>query len=198
MITLCMETSHRFLVLGVMDEEKVLNRMQMEFPKKQSEQIFPMLEKLLGEVGLKPTDIDQVVITRGPGSYTGVRIAMSIAKVLCTRADLPLYTLDTLQLFAGKERCQVALDARSKRAYFGTFENGKCVDEVVAAEIELLKDKLDGRKLIGDASLFGAEDCYPDLVQNFFDLKDCWERVANVHTLVPEYLKDASAYMVKK
>jgi tRNA threonylcarbamoyladenosine biosynthesis protein TsaB len=76
--------------------------------------------------GLKPMDIDQCVITDGPGSYTGVRIAMTVAKVMCAMRSLPLYTLGTLQLYAGRETCTVLLDARGKRAYAASFENGAC------------------------------------------------------------------------
>ena len=64
----------------------------LEAFKKQSETIFVELNRLLKETNLDYKDIDRVIITKGPGSYTGIRIAMTIAKVLCSQMHKELYT----------------------------------------------------------------------------------------------------------
>ena len=117
MITLCMDTSHIYLVLALIRDDQVIARVQEECWKKQSEEIFPQLIGMMKKVQLEPEDIDQIVISEGPGSYTGVRIAMTVAKVVSALRKLPLYTIGTLQLYAGREDCRVLMDARGKRAY---------------------------------------------------------------------------------
>ena len=202
MITLCMDTSSKFLVLALIQEDELIGKRCLSSWKRQSEMIFPQLTELLAECGLTPTAIDQVVVTNGPGSYTGVRIAMTVAKVLCSTANLPLYALPTLELIgAGKTKAAVLLDARSQRAYFGMIENGRLSgkEEVLSlSEIQARIDNADGLELVGDCSLLGLEDCYPDLAQAFLTTRSQWQKVENVHLLVPEYLKSADDYLVKK
>lgn len=195
MKTLCMDTSHRYLVLALVEDEKVVASHMEEAWKKQSETIFVELIKLMEEANWNVDEINEVVITRGPGSYTGIRIAMSIAKVLCSRKHIKLSTISTLQLYAGLKDTYVMLDARSNRAYFGNYKNGVLIEECIKTldEIKMIRDK----EIIGDTDLIGLNKQPIDFVANFVALKNQYKIEENVHTLVPEYLKDESAYLGK-
>lgn len=195
MKTLCMDTSHRYLVLALIEDNQVIASHMEEAWKKQSETIFVELIKLMEEANWNVDDINEVVITRGPGSYTGIRIAMSIAKVLCSRKHIKLSTISTLQLYAGLKDTYVMLDARSNRAYFGNYKNGVLVEECIKTldEIKMINDK----EIIGDTDLIGLSKEPIDFVANFVALKDQYQVEENVHTVVPEYLKDESAYLGK-
>lgn len=196
---LCMDTSYKFLTLGIMKDGAVCAGVQKECWKRQSEEIFPELEKLLAEAGLTTEDINAVVITEGPGSYTGVRIAMTVAKVFCALGNVPLYTIGTLRLYAGNDSlCRVLLDARGGRAYTAVFDHGT---EVEAAHISTCDElaQADGPEcVIGEGHLIGKEDVWPDLVQRFADCSEAWKKAENIHLVVPEYLKANDAYLVKK
>lgn len=195
MKTLCMDTSHRYLVLALVEDEKVVASHMEEAWKKQSETIFVELIKLMEEANWNVDEINEVVITRGPGSYTGIRIAMSIAKVLCSRKHIKLSTISTLQLYAGLKDTYVMLDARSNRAYFGNYKNGVLIEECIKTldEIKMIRDK----EIIGDTDLIGLNKQPIDFVANFVALKNQYKIEENVHTVVPEYLKDESAYLGK-
>lgn len=196
MITLCMDTSHTWLVIGLMKDDTVIGKIQEKCWKKQSEELFPKLIELMDSLQLKPEDIDQVVISKGPGSYTGVRIAMTVAKVFCAMRNLPIYTLSTLLLYAGKKDCRVVMDARGKRVYTALFKNGNLVDKEQVIEISELN--IEDEEVIGDGSLVGKEDKWPDIVENFKELKEEWELCDNVHLVVPEYLKSSESYLPQK
>lgn len=196
MITLCMDTSHTWLVIGLMKDDTVIGKLQEKCWKKQSEELFPKLIELMDTLQLKPEDIDQVVISKGPGSYTGVRIAMTVAKVFCAMRNLPIYTLSTLLLYAGKKDCRVVMDARGKRVYTAPFKNGNLVDKEQVIEISELN--IEDEEVIGDGSLVGKEDKWPDIVENFKELKEEWELCDNVHLVVPEYLKSSESYLPQK
>lgn len=196
MITLCMDTSHRFLVLALYDEDNLLASIEEEIPKRQSEEIFPKLNEVMAKANKKPMDIDQIVISKGPGSYTGVRIAMSIAKVICALRKIPLYTISTLQLYAGNEDCRVVLDARGGRVYTACYKDAKEIESASVKEIDEID--VQDMALVGDGSLFGKEDNYPSIAKNFILVKDAWELAENVHLVVPEYLKSIDAYKVTK
>lgn len=196
MITLCMDTSHIFLCIGLIKDDTVIARYQEKCWKKQSETIFPELIRLMDDCSLKPEDIDQIVITDGPGSYTGIRIAMTIAKVFCALKDVPLYTIHSLQLYAGMNDCRVVLDARGKRVYTCRYHAGEeCEAPSVKAVEEL--EIADDETVVGDGALAGREENYPDICENFLLLKDHWTKAENVHLVVPEYLKSIDSYLVK-
>lgn len=196
MITLCMDTSHTWLVIGLIKDDQVIGKVQEKCWKKQSEELFPRLTALMNDCHLQPEDIDQIVISKGPGSYTGVRIAMTVAKVFCAMADKPVYTVSTLLLYAGKKNCRVVTDARGKRVYTCLFYDGKALEEERAVEIENLE--IGDGNIVGDGALVGRQDEWPDIVDNFLELKDEWEKHDNVHLVVPEYLKPSASYLPQK
>ena len=196
MITLCMDTSHTWLVIGLIKDDQVIGKVQEKCWKKQSEELFPRLTALMNDCHLQPEDIDQIVISKGPVSYTGVRIAMTVAKVFCAMADKPIYTVSTLLLYAGKKNCRVVTDARGKRVYTCLFFDGKALEEERAVEIENLE--IGDVNIVGDGALVGRQDEWPDIVDNFLELKDEWEKHDNVHLVVPEYLKSSASYLPQK
>ncbi|MFR0979755.1 MAG: hypothetical protein ACLSFJ_09970 [Holdemania filiformis] len=77
MITLCMDTSSKFLVLALIEEDRLIGKRCLSSWKRQSE-IFPQLTEVLEECHLTPRR--STVVVQRTGSYTGVRIAMTVAK----------------------------------------------------------------------------------------------------------------------
>lgn len=197
MITLCMDTSTQYLVIALIRDDQIVAKFQEKCWKKQSEELFPRLMDLMKEAGLEPEDIGQVVVSEGPGSYTGVRIAMTVAKVFCAMRNLPIATVGTLQLFAGMEpRARVVLDARGGRVYTAVYEYGVLSGTVEAKPCEEVKAEiLQAETVIGDGSLVGREDQIPDLAENFLAVKDQWKYAENVHLVKPEYLKSSESYL---
>lgn len=197
MISLCMDSAYKQLVLGLYEDDALLAGISLEAFKKQSETIFVELNKLLEQTKLDYKDIDRIVITKGPGSYTGIRIAMTIAKVLCSQMHKELYTISTMQLYAGLEpSANVILDARSHRAYVAHLEKGKIIGGTQILDLEEVKKFLEAHpgKVFGDALLSETETS--DFLKNFIDLKAEYQKVENIHALVPDYLKESDAYKV--
>lgn len=200
MITLCMDTSHRYLTLALIEDNKIKASFQQECHKRQSESILMELDKLCVQAGIDNEAIDEICVTRGPGSYTGVRIAMTIAKIMCSARHLSLYTCSTLKLFSGGvQDCAVVLDARSHRAYYAIYQNGKLIQPEAVAELDVIQTKLpQGIEILGDRSLFGLEDKEMNYCESFLVNRKEWRKEENVHTCVPEYLKENNEYLVQK
>lgn len=201
MKTLCMDSAHKYLVIGLYEDERLVAGVAHEAWKKQSETLFPTLIQLCDQVGWDSDSIEEVIISDGPGSYTGVRIAMCVAKVLCTRKRIPLYTISTLQLYAGLDpKAFVMLDARSQRAYTGVLERGVFTQPESILGLDAIKEWVKGGDyhVYGDASLIGCDARNTDFLQNFIALKRLAKKVDNVHALVPRYLKEQDAYKVHK
>ena len=199
MISLCMDTSHKKLVLALLKDNQLIASVEEDCFKKQSEVITQKLDEMLKDNGLKPLDLDEICVTKGPGSYTGVRIAMTIAKVMGAMANLPVYTLSTFQLASGGlDNCLVLIDARSKRAYYGLVHHGEVVDQGVDSVEVLMEKTWQPDHFTGDSELIGKKAEEVSFAQSFASLRAHWQKVENIHALAPEYLKSNDDYLVKK
>ena len=192
-----MDTAYKQLVLGLYEDGKLIDGCSESAFKKQSEELFPRLNELLRKNGWTYKDLDGIVITDGPGSYTGIRIAMTAAKVLASQLGLDLYTISTMQLYAGKEEAvNVILDSRGGRVYAAHLENGQGAEPTQIVPLTELEAWLEARpgRLVGDTYILEQESEEPDFLQNIIDLQPDWVKAENVHALTPDYLKDSSAY----
>lgn len=195
MLTLCMDTSHKYLALAIIKDDILLGSYNELCFKKQSENIFVELDNLFNKLNINIKDIDSICISKGPGSYTGVRIAMSIAKTMCSLKDIPLYTISTLRLYANnKPNTLVILDARSNRAYNAIYDNNKVIIEDNVNELSNIN--IDNYNLIGDLSLFNKEDYYLNIGECFLNTKEYWYKEDKVDYVTPTYLKDNNEYLV--
>lgn len=91
--------------------------------------VLPMIDEVLAEAGLARTQIDLVAFGCGPGSFTGVRIAASVAQGIAFAAELPVAAVSTLCALAagaarvsGARRVACATDARREEIYAGAYE----------------------------------------------------------------------------
>ena len=98
-------------------------------PRRHTELLLPMVHSVLAQAGVGLGSLDAIAFGRGPGSFTGLRIACAVAQGLGFGADCPLVAVSTLQVVAagmhrsqGTHRVLVALDARMGEVYWGGFE----------------------------------------------------------------------------
>ena len=123
---------------------------------------------------------------------------MTIAKVFAATKKIDLYTISTLQLYAGNlSNTLVLLDARGNRVYSAAFDNTKIILPLAIRSVDEAKELSENYEVIGDGHLVNREDNYPDVANNFLLLKDQWKKADNVHLVTPEYLKANEAYLVK-
>ena len=99
-----------------------------------AERLAPMVEEVLAEAGCSPADIDRVAVCTGPGSFTGLRVALSFAKGFALPRDLPVVGINTLEIEAEGLRRQgdalvgVMRDIRRGEIMFALYSHGKPLD----------------------------------------------------------------------
>ena len=185
MTTLILDTSHKFLVVGLVRDDQIKAFKQENLKQKQSEFLITYIQTVLKEANIDKSEIDTIVLTDGPGSYTGLRIAMTFSKVFGLTQDVKIYTINTLLSISGLRDGFVMLDARSKRVFGAYVSQGELKDEAIYKLDALNLDKID---VYGDASLMGREDNYGNIVENILSLQNRWQSIEDIDTLSPRYL----------
>jgi len=166
-LILGIETSTKICSVAISDGEKILALREEGGEYSHAEKVMAFIEDVLKESKVDLKDVDAIAVSKGPGSYTGLRIGVSTAKGLCYSLDKPLISVSTLQAMAiqkplEKENVLYApmIDARRMEVYTSLFNNNnepltdisaKIIDE--NSFVELLKDNR--IVFFGD----GAEKC---------------------------------------
>lgn len=192
-ISLFIDTSTKYLCIGIAKDNKVIYKHQKEALKQQSELTIPFLQKALNENNLTLNDIDEVNVTIGPGSFTGIRIGMCIAKVLASMNNIPLKAISSLNAYASRGKQIVILDAKAKRVYLGIYNDNKNVIDETVVEIETFKEMLKDYpdyEVVLDSYLINQESKEIDVIENMNRISINTKAIDNVDALVPIYLKD--------
>ncbi|PIE45524.1 MAG: tRNA (adenosine(37)-N6)-threonylcarbamoyltransferase complex dimerization subunit type 1 TsaB [Gammaproteobacteria bacterium] len=129
-VILGLETCTTVCSVALWNGERLFERVEQE-ASSQSKTILPMVESVLAEAQLTLSQVDAVACTRGPGSFTGVRIGIGVAKGLAYGQDLPIYPVSPLQSLAYQvivdmpsvSRVSILLDARMGELYTADYQN---------------------------------------------------------------------------
>ena len=130
---LALETSSAIGSIALLDGADVAERF-IRTPREQTDLVLPLVEDLLTAAGVGLRDLDAIAFGRGPGSFTGLRIAAAVAQGLAVSADLPVVAVSSLQALAqrawrelGVADAWICVDARMREVYFAryTIRNGR-------------------------------------------------------------------------
>lgn len=131
MLTLALDTTAKTAAVALYDG-RLLCDFSVNNTKTHSENLIYMINSALECIGKKPSDIERIAISAGPGSFTGVRIGVAAVKGLAFGKNIPIAPVSTLEALAENVRdtdhliC-AAMDARRDQTYYAVFvaENGK-------------------------------------------------------------------------
>jgi len=121
---LALDTSTEYCSVALWHDGEISSRSELA-GQKHSELLMPMLDELLKEAGIKLKQLDGIAFGKGPGSFTGVRIACGVTQGLAFGADLPVAGICTLEALAegsGRSKVIAALDARMGEIYHAAYE----------------------------------------------------------------------------
>lgn len=128
---LAIETATEACSAALWLDGELLTRHQLA-PRRHAELILPMMDQLLAEAGVGLNRLDALAFGRGPGSFTGVRIATGVIQGAALGVDLPVVPVSTLATLAqgafrihGERRVLAAFDARMGELYWGAFQAGQ-------------------------------------------------------------------------
>lgn len=152
---LALDTSTEYCSVALWRDGVVVERSELA-GQKHSELLIAMLDGLLNEAGVKLAQLDGLAFGKGPGSFTGVRIACGVAQGLALGANLPVAGVCTLLALAescGKTRVIAALDARMGEIYHAAYERS---GDIWATVSEPCLCKPEATPAVPGADWFGA------------------------------------------
>ena len=193
MVTVLLDSSNTNLSVGVARDNLLLESISYEAWQRQSEYMIPELNKLLDKYGVSKDEIGEVIVAKGPGSYTGVRIAITIAKTIAVALNTKLYAVSSLRAQKNGTCPSICLiNARSGRSYIGAYEGSKILleDQIMKNEdvMNYISEHPD-YSVCGDTKYLGIEGVEPNNIKEMLDLKDSLESI-NPLSLKPVYMKD--------
>lgn len=192
MISLLLDTSSHRLSIGLADGERIVDFIDEPSFQTQSEKLVNGINILLNRNDLFPNDINRIIVAYGPGSYTGVRISVSVAKVWSYAKKVPLYDVSSLAIFKHKTNPTVCVrDARNNRCFVGVYRQKTTIlpDQIMDNQAILSLIKENGYSVGGECQTLGLSSCEYDIFANMLELASEEHLVADVLSFKPVYLK---------
>jgi len=145
---LAIETATEACSVALLHGGVLIDRSELA-PRRHAELILPMAEELLAEAGIVRKQLDTIAVGQGPGAFTGVRLAISVAQGLALALDIPVVPVSSLAALAMQApgngaAILAAIDARRGEIYAGTFQMGT---EGINSRINSLRPLMEERVL---------------------------------------------------
>ncbi|MGN1356030.1 MAG: tRNA (adenosine(37)-N6)-threonylcarbamoyltransferase complex dimerization subunit type 1 TsaB [Bacilli bacterium] len=195
---LYIDTSSSYLYAGIVSSGKLLCEVKKEFGHSLSEEALPSIVGLFNERNLKATDIDKIIVVNGPGSFTGIRIGITIAKVFAWSLNIPITTISALEAMSLSSKTNMLhvpiLDARRGYVFSAIYDqDNSAIFSPKHIKLEELLQELQDKEnyifITNDVfeSIENKERYDPDIekIVNTFESKE----PMNPHAVNPEYLK---------
>lgn len=199
MVTILLDSSNTNLSVGLARDNLLLECVSYEAWQQQSEYMIPELNKLLAKYSVSKEEIQEVIVAKGPGSYTGVRIAITIAKTIATVLNAKLYAVSSLRVQKDCKNPSICLiNARSGRSYIGVYQGHDIIvpDQIMKNEdvMKYIKNN-PSFSICGDVAYLGLDGVKTNNIAEMLDLRECAKSI-NPLSLKPVYMKDQYAKFI--
>jgi tRNA threonylcarbamoyladenosine biosynthesis protein TsaB len=189
---LVIDSATKYLYIGLFNDFQAIGTFYEEGHNDHSVKLMTVIEQLFQDNNLKVIDLDEIIIGVGPGSYTGLRIGVVVAKMFGWNNNIPVKKISSLALIASSvEKHSLILaeiDARRGNSFLGLYENdGKSLKLVDKEQLTNLKDFQESLQKDFVTVQYGE----PNMTKIF---DSCLlEEVKDIHQLNPNYLRITEA-----
>ena len=209
MILSAFDTSNQALSLAILEDEHLLAQTTLNIKKNHSITLMPAIDFLMNSLDMKPTDLDRIVVAQGPGSYTGLRIAVATAKTLAHTLKIELVGVSSLLALVPEQVEGLVIpvmDARRNNVYAGFYQSGQAVRSEahlpLAEVLEIAGAANQSVTFVGETTAFVEQikDALPQAaIQSTLPDASTIGRIGldlpaqSIHDFVPNYLKRVEA-----
>ena len=197
MISLFLDTCSQIIKLGVLSENKLVDYIEFTNDNKLSEKLLPEIKQILDKNKYNINEINRIYISVGPGSFTGIRIGVTVAKVIAWALNIDIIPISSLEVMASydtdKKYVCSFMDARRGFVFAAVYD--KELNTYIEDKYILFDNLLEEMKDIKDDTLFVSNDdnyisCVePKINVEKIILKHINDKSVNPHNVNPIYLK---------
>ena len=190
------DTSSSFLYTAIYENDKIINKKCLNLSKDLSTFTVNEVDKMFQEKKIKPRDIDKIIVVNGPGSFTGIRIGLTLAKIYAFCLNKEITTITSLEAMAKSIKSDKLIipiiDARRNACYAAIYNNNETILKPSYITIEKLMLIING---LNKDYLFISNDKFDfDTIEYHPDFKEIIESFINKesinpHLVNPDYLK---------
>lgn len=199
MISLFLNTSSNYLSLCLYKENKVISSIHKQMDRDLSKETLFLLENMLKKENLTPRDIDEIICVRGPGSFTGLRVGVTISKTFTYFLNKKLSSISSLEVMALSSNADIIIpiiDARRGYVYGAIYDKDynvlleECYIEL--EELQKIARAYKGEKVFVSNDEFDFETtCFSPVFEKI--ITSNLKKEENPMTFVPNYLKRTEA-----
>lgn len=177
MKSLIVDTATKNLYIALTDGNDVIEEYICKDSKEHSKNIMPEIERILNKNNINVKELERIYVGIGPGSYTGVRIGVTVCKMLAWTLNIPLYQVSSLYVMCSKyDDATPLIDARRGNAFCCVYHNGEAI---ISEELRAIDTFIPDKENIIDEDSFA-----PDPLKIMDKAK-----LVNPHACVPNYLR---------
>lgn len=205
MKTLYIDTSSSYLYTGVVNDDILVCEVKENLGTDLSEKALPLIVEMLNNNDIKPKDIDKIIVVNGPGSFTGIRVGLTIAKVYAWTLNIPITAITSLESM--KTSCDIGtilvpvINARRGYVYSAVYKEDEVLLKPQHIELskltKFLKNKGEYTYITNDEIDLDNKKCSYDPNILLIVNKYCQKENINPHGVNPEYLKLTAAEEAK-
>lgn len=199
MITLFIDTSSNDVSIAVLGNNKILSSITKSIPNKHSIYTVDFIDKCLKMASISPSDIEKIMVVSGPGSFTGLRIGIDIAKVYAYLQKIPLILISSLKSRAiscknSSSYYLSLINAKSDNYYLGLYdtsynevmeEHFSNIEEVLKIINEYHPNIVTNEDIIINSKKYEKTNLNIEKIVSYYQMA----KKINPHFAVPNYLK---------
>lgn len=190
---LFIDTSSFFINITLINNNEIVFQHIEKIEKDMSSKILPIIRNGFKEVKMELRDIDKIFVVNGPGSFTGVRVGVTVAKTIGFSLNIPIIPLSSLEVIASTETSKkynvATIDARRGNVFAGIYDNNlNCIkgDQLINLNL-LLNETNDDYEILS----YENENIKPNILKVVN--KNMNNKCIDAHLLTPNYLKKTEA-----
>ena len=202
MRVLYIDTSSDYLYSGIVIDDKLISSIKKKYEKDLSKEALPKVIELFDKADITPKDLDKIIVVNGPGSFTGIRIGITIAKTIGWALNInitPISGLTAMAISCNNNTYKMPLiDARRGYVYGAIYDKDN--NNVIEDSHIDLKDLLDKSKYLDEVTVITNNDIdinlkkekyNPDILKIVKQFEN--NEGINPHLVNPIYLKKTEA-----
>ena len=194
---LYIDTSSSYLYTAIVEDNKLISSISEEYGQNLSEVALPKIASMFESNNLNPKDIQKIIVVNGPGSFTGIRIGITIAKIYAWSLNIEITTITSLEAMASSSNKNLIhipiLNARRGYVYSAIYDKDITIlkpQHIKFEELMNYVNNIDNYEFISNdkfENLSSVSTYSPDYIKIVEKYKN--KKAVNPHSVNPEYLK---------